>query len=126
MIVNALLMQRRWEMYLRFDPETRLGQPAPQVFTCSVNSVILDDFQVGDYRLRPSHYEKLMAIRDLANVMKNAGRPLSVSLTGFTDSSGKELMNRGLALNRAAEVQSFLVRVGVSVHGVGGMGESNP
>lgn len=113
-------------MYLRSDAETRLGQPAPQVFNCSVNSIILDDFQVGDYRLRPSHYEKLMAIQDLANVMKNAGRPLSVSLTGFTDSSGKERMNRGLALNRAAEVQSFLVRVGVSVHSVGGMGESNP
>jgi outer membrane protein OmpA-like peptidoglycan-associated protein len=113
-------------MYLRSDQETRLGQSAPQVFSCTVDAIALDDFQVGDYRLRPSHYEKLMAIREFARVMKNAGRPISVSLEGFTDSSGKEIMNKGLSVSRAAEVQNFLVRVGVDVHNVVGSGESSP
>jgi outer membrane protein OmpA-like peptidoglycan-associated protein len=112
-------------MYLRTDPETRLGQ-VPQVFVCTVDAIILDDFQVGDYRLRPSHYEKLMAIREIAIFARNAGRPISVALEGFTDSSGKEVMNKGLSVSRAAEVQNFLVKVGVDVHRAEGRGEPNP
>jgi outer membrane protein OmpA-like peptidoglycan-associated protein len=110
-------------MNLRSDPGTRLGQ-VPQVFNCTVDAIILDDFQVGDYRLRPSHYEKLMAIREFAIFARNAGRPISVSLEGFTDSSGKEVMNKGLSVSRAAEVRNFLVSVGVDVHETWGRGES--
>jgi outer membrane protein OmpA-like peptidoglycan-associated protein len=114
-------------MYLQSYPETGLGQAAPRVFRCSVNpSAILDDFLVGDYRLRPSHYEKLMAIREMARLFKNSGKQMSVSLEGFTDNTGKEVMNQGLSVSRAAEVQNFLARIGVGVHSAVGSGEANP
>src|SRR5215831_6446057 len=113
-------------MYLRAYPETTFGQATPQVFQCTVDAIILDDFVIGDYRLRPSHYEKLLAIREFAKLMKNAGKQMSVTLAGFTDNTGKERMNEGLSVSRAAEVQNFLERVGVTVRRAEGRGASNP
>jgi len=113
-------------MYLRSNPQTTLGQPAPQVFQCTVDAIILDNFLVGDYRLRPAHYEKLMAVREFAKAVANAGQQPSVSLEGFTDNTGKEIMNRGLSVSRAGEVQSFFERVGVKVREAAGAGASSP
>jgi outer membrane protein OmpA-like peptidoglycan-associated protein len=105
-----------------------LGQlPTATIWSCQTSPwVILDDFVVGDYRIRPSHYEKLLNIRDSVKQLLNLGLPISVSIEGFTDSSGKERMNTGLSASRAMEVQTFLVRLGVPVHNVVGRGESSP
>ncbi len=111
-------------MYLQSYPEATLGQAA-RVYRCIVDPIILDDFLIGDYRIRPVHYEKLMAIRELARHLRNAGRQMSVSLSGFTDNTGKEIMNKGLSDSRAFEVQNFLLREGVPVHAAVGAGVSN-
>ena len=113
-------------MYFHSYPETTLGQVAQgrQVY-CVVQPIILDDFVIGDYRIRPSHYEKLMVIRELARRLKTKGREPFVILKGFTDSTGKEIMNIGLSDSRAFEVQTFLVREGVEVRGAAGAGVSN-
>ncbi len=110
-------------MYLQSYPEATLGQAAQPY--CVADAIILDDFLIGDYRIRPSHYEKLLAIRELARRLKGKGIPLFVLLKGFTDNTGKELMNRGLSDSRAFEVQNFLVREGVRVQAAAGAGVSN-
>jgi OmpA family len=111
-------------MYLQSYPETTLGLAARRVY-CIAEPIILDDFLVGDYRIRPSHYEKLMDIRELAKRLQDRGFQPFVLLRGFTDNTGKERMNRGLSDSRAFEVQNFLAREGVPVQAAAGAGVSN-
>ena len=100
-------------------PGSHLAEPPPAV-TCRLLET-LDGFDVGDYRLKPGHYERLMTI---ARVMRGfTARRLFLRIEGHTDRSGPDRMNEGLSLNRASEVQSFLTRSGgparIEVIGVG-------
>lgn len=117
-------------MYVRTGPVGLEGFAAPkddlQVLQCEPDAEIIDGFVVGDYRLLPKHYEKLMKLLDKARASKGAGLTVSLGLTGHTDNSGKERMNSGLSLSRAHEVQTFFIRQGVPVHDVSGEGELNP
>ena len=100
-------------------PGSHLAEPPPAV-TCRLLETI-DGFDVGDYRLKPAHYERLMTI---ARSMPGFTRMrLFLRIEGHTDRSGADRMNEGLSLNRASEVQSFLTRLGgptrIEVIGVG-------
>jgi outer membrane protein OmpA-like peptidoglycan-associated protein len=99
-------------MYLReyeSMPGSHLAEPPPGAPTCRLLET-LDDFDVGDYRLKPAHYERLMTI---ARLMRGFARTRSfLRIEGHTDRSGPDRMNEGLSLNRASEVQSFLTRLG--------------
>lgn len=75
--------------------------------------IILDGFQVGGYRLRPRHYTPLLRISGGLEALGGADAILIIE--GHTDSTGKELMNVGLSLNRALEVQRFLGTLGVAL-----------
>lgn len=98
-------------MYLReyeSMPGSHLAEPPPAV-TCRLLET-LDGFDVGDYRLKPGHYERLMTV---ARLMRGFTRMrLFLRIEGHTDRSGPDRMNEGLSLNRASEVQSFLTRLG--------------
>jgi hypothetical protein len=96
----------------------RPGRARPGLI-CGPVIETLDKFQVGDYRLRPHHYEKLIRIAP-----RLIGRV--VQITGHTDSQGAEVMNAGLSLNRAAEVQRFLAAVGIGRTIIRGAGETRP
>jgi OOP family OmpA-OmpF porin len=94
-------------------------RPAPAAVCRLLETV--DGFEVGDYRLKPAHYERLMRI---ARLMAGFSRMrLFLRIEGHTDRSGPDRMNEGLSLNRASEVQSFLTRTGgpsrIDVVGVG-------
>jgi outer membrane protein OmpA-like peptidoglycan-associated protein len=82
---------------------------------------IFDGFDVGDYRLKPGHYSRLISIARLMPGFSRMG--LFLRIEGHTDNSGPDRMNEGLSLNRASEVQSFLSRLGgpaqIDVVGVG-------
>ncbi len=117
-------------MYVTTGMGDRLGFAAPQddvrVLQCEPDLEVIDAFIVGDYRLLPRHYEKLMKILDKARSSRAAGFPVSLGLVGHTDDSGKERMNSGLSLSRAHEVQTFFIRQGVQVHDASGEGELKP
>ncbi|MCI0422718.1 MAG: OmpA family protein, partial [Acidobacteria bacterium] len=95
---------------LRLMPRL-VQQPAPpngdgqQLVNCSV-PVVLDRFELGDYRLRPHHYERLLDVADALTAL--AGSDVVLSIQGHTDSSGSERLNVGLSLSRAFEVFAFL------------------
>lgn len=110
-------------MYLReyeSMPGSHLAEPPPAAPTCRLLETI-DGFDIGDYRLKPAHYERLMRI---ARLMPGFSRMrLFLRIEGHTDRSGPDRMNEGLSLNRASEAQSFLTRLGgrsrIDVIGVG-------
>ncbi len=113
-------------MYLR-GVEGAVGQAAPPTgasitLVCSKDALlILDGFEVGDYRLRPHHYTP---INTALPALKAAGVLL---IEGHTDNTGSEVMNTGLSLNRASEVARFLTSSGVSSTMVTvGRGETSP
>ena len=101
-------------------PGSHLAEPPPAAINCRLLETF-DGFDVGDYRLKPAHYERLMTI---ARTMRGFARMgLFLRIEGHTDRSGPDAMNEGLSLNRASEVQSFLTRLGgparIEVIGVG-------
>lgn len=99
-------------------PGTRGGAPTLQ--SCR-GPLILDRFLVGDYRLRPHHYTALLTLRGLT------GSDLALSIEGHTDNTGAEIMNTGLSLNRALEVQRYLSNLGVALHTeINAVGEGRP
>jgi len=104
-------------------PGSHLAEPPPAV-TCRLLET-LDGFDVGDYRLKPGHYERLMTV---ARLMPGFTRMrLFLRIEGHTDRSGPDRMNEGLSLNRASEVQSFLTRsCGPARIEVIGVGEVRP
>ena len=73
--------------------------------------VILDRFDVGDYRLKPHHYDSLLELG--AQVVNNASSAggLALFIDGHADDTGAPFMNIGLSFNRALEVKRFLVEV---------------
>lgn len=117
-------------MYLRAEPDRGLGRAAPDRrvidYQCSTNAVLVDDFAVGGYRIPLSRFDKLQKLVDDAEPHLKAGTPFSLALTGHTDKSGEERMNRGLSLARAVEVQEWLKGAGLPVHSVVGKGETSP
>src|SRR5262245_34079982 len=98
---------------------------APNVVDCGA-VIILDGFDVGDYRMKPAHYTPLAGvIPGLRALGTGSGRVLSID--GHGDSTGAEVMNSGLSVNRASEVETYLRRQGVRVPAiVRGLGESCP
>jgi outer membrane protein OmpA-like peptidoglycan-associated protein len=117
-------------MYLRAERDWGLGRAAPDRrvidYQCSTNAIVVDGFAVGDYRIPTRHFDKLTRLADDAEKHLKAGTPFSLSLTGHTDRSGEERMNRGLSLARAIEVQKWLAGAGLPVHNVTGKGETSP
>jgi len=66
---------------------------------------------VGDYRLKPHHYDQLLELgAQVVNNARSAGG-LSLFIDGHADDSGALFMNIGLSFNRALEVKRFLVEV---------------
>lgn len=103
----------RRTLSLRFKPRLVQQPRAPEepetdVVNCS-NPIIFDRFELGDYRLRPRHYEQLLNVADA--VAPLAGTDAVLSIEGHTDTSGDERMNVGLSLSRAFEVMQFLQSV---------------
>ena len=114
-------------MYLREYESmagSHLAEPPPAAVTCRLLET-MDGFDIGDYRLKPAHYERLMTI---ARLMAGFTRMrLFLRIEGHTDRSGPDRMNEGLSLNRASEVQSFLTRIGGQARiEVVGVGEARP
>ena len=113
-------------MYLRESesmPGSHLAEPPPAA-TCTLLETF-DGFDIGDYRLKPAHYERLIRIARLTPGF--TGMRLFLLIEGHTDRSGPELMNAGLSANRAAEVHTFLTRMGASGRvDVVGVGEGRP
>jgi outer membrane protein OmpA-like peptidoglycan-associated protein len=76
-----------------------------------VGPVLLDRFDVEDYRLKPRHYASLI---DLAKQVRDKAGPvggLMLLIEGYADDTGARLMNSGLSFNRALEVKKFLTEV---------------
>lgn len=91
------------------------GNPAIRLQCMPAPVLILDGFEVGDYRLRPHHYTSLTSLASsLAGLSAPARATLILFVEGHTDSSGTEVMNRGLSLSRATEVIRFLASSGVT------------
>jgi outer membrane protein OmpA-like peptidoglycan-associated protein len=75
-------------------------------------TVVLDGFDVSDSRLRPNHHATLVRI---AQELRDLRQPNTVlNVTGHSDGTRTEIMNRGLSLNRALEVVRFLSSLGVA------------
>jgi len=69
--------------------------------------LILDRFELGDYRLRPNHYEPLLTF--LTGVRDNPIPPnAGFFVQGHADAQGNVNMNAGLGFARAMEVQRFI------------------
>jgi flagellar motor protein MotB len=87
--------------------------------------IIVDNFEVGEYTLRPRHYHVLL---DLATALRPpAGTEAMLLIEGYADSSGSERMNVGLSLQRAMEVVGFLTRAGARLQTVvDARGERDP
>ena len=89
----------------------RVQQPEPPsddeqaLIDCSP-SVVLDRFDLGDYRLKPHHYERLLSVADEIPIL--TGFDLVLNIRGHTDKSGSERLNLGLSLSRAFEVFAYL------------------
>jgi outer membrane protein OmpA-like peptidoglycan-associated protein len=72
-------------------------------------AVFLDGFEVGDYRLRPPHYEPLLRVVLLGHAA--SGQPntaVVIVAEGHADDTGLNLMNFGLSFSRALEVSTNL------------------
>lgn len=86
-------------------------QPAPadgagqELVNCS-GPIRLDRFELGNYELRPHHYERLLDVADSLATLADTGFVLNIQ--GHTDNSGSERLNVGLSLSRAFEVQAYL------------------
>lgn len=77
-----------------------------EVALCEKNALILNRFDVGDYRLKPYHYEGLV---NWGEMLQQLSVPSDVLIIqGHTDVSGTKRMNYGLSLARAFEVYTFL------------------
>lgn len=117
-------------MYHLTNSSTRtpyLGEPRqPRRLQCVARPVlILDGFEVGDYRLRPHHYTPLASF--VSSIGARLGANAILLVEGHTDSSGAEIMNRGLSLSRATEVIRFLTSSGVTARMISvPRGESRP
>lgn len=74
--------------------------------TC-IEKLVLDRFELGDYRLRPHHYEPLTNF-----LLKLKEKPLppkaALFLRGHADARGNDFMNSGLGFSRALEAQRFI------------------
>jgi outer membrane protein OmpA-like peptidoglycan-associated protein len=91
-------------------PTARAGTTTSK---CDVvgNPVILDTFDVGDYRLKPRHYDLLLELAaQVVNKASSAGG-LLLLIDGHADDAGQPFMNIGLSFNRALEVKNFLAEV---------------
>jgi outer membrane protein OmpA-like peptidoglycan-associated protein len=90
------------------------GEPPTQLKLLCKTSIIFSNFIVGDYRLRPPHYEPLQQLAATLAPL-GASKNFIVLVEGHTDSSGKDLMNQGLSQSRAHEVVNFLRQSNVKV-----------
>lgn len=102
----------------------RLGSPKQNVpqGTCQT-AVVLDGFRIGEYTLRPHHYDKMMGLTLPA--------PGIMVIRGFTDNQGDHNSNIGLSGSRAFEVRQWLFfftggkPLAKDVR-IQGLGQSNP
>ncbi len=101
-------------MYTLTNPSARppyLGEAPPAIAPrCrrTTPALILDGFEVGDYRLRPDHHNPLTSLADWIKLSRVQGRNYMLRVEGHADSSGPEVMNRRLSFRRATEVRNFL------------------
>jgi outer membrane protein OmpA-like peptidoglycan-associated protein len=101
--------------YLAENPYLGEGNRTVQLQCLPAPVLILDGFEVGDYRLKPHHYTTLTnLVSSLAGLPATIRSNLILFVEGHTDSSGTEVMNRGLSLSRATEVIRFLTSSGVT------------
>jgi len=111
-------------MYFRtresYIPGSVGAVPSPPPVDCGA-PVILDDFDVPKYELKPKHYVPLQGVATfirtvLATVGRVIGPPTAprqiigvlTAIEGHTDNSGAEKMNEGLSLSRAGAVRGQL------------------
>ena len=82
------------------------------------------NFLESTTEMRPSAFPVLDRVVALAD----AGREARLSITGHSDSSGDEALNRALSLARAEAVAAWLARRGIDEHRmlVAGAGSSSP
>src|SRR5262245_40201647 len=73
-------------------------------------------FDVGDYRLKPHHYDQLLELG--AQVVNNASSAggLALLIDGHADDSGAPFMNIGLSFNRALESSRSSVKLSATNH----------
>lgn len=111
---------------MRFSPgsssgplfSTHLAELPPGV-TCEKDT-ILDKFEVGEYRLRPYHYERLWDFMKYVNGRHEAGAlaELFIVIEGHADDTEtKKNTNAGLSFMRAVEVKTFASEW-LSQHGI--------
>ena len=90
------------------------------VETINISSDFLFDFD--KYNLRPDAAGVLTQIAE-----KVRSKPVSVSITGHTDTYGSDAYNRLLSAKRAGIVKAFLVSQGINAPiEASGVGESEP
>jgi outer membrane protein OmpA-like peptidoglycan-associated protein len=92
-------------------PTARPGTTTSKCDDVVGNPVILDTFDVGDYRLKPHHYDLLLELAaQVVNKASSVGG-LWLLIDGHADDAGQPFMNIGLSFNRALEVKNFLAEV---------------
>ena len=101
------------------------GGAGPAPVQCGA-TIILDRFEVSGYRLMYHHYRQIMQrVPGLRALSSDAQAVLRID--GHTDSSGTEIMNAGLSLNCAMEVQRFFDTLGIAMNKkINALGESHP
>ena len=88
---------------------TQAMQPPVDLEIDCTFETVLENFEVGDYRLRPHHYEPLLGfIRQVLLAAAQPGVEILVSAIGRADETGPELMNFGLSMSRAMEASAAL------------------
>jgi outer membrane protein OmpA-like peptidoglycan-associated protein len=89
-------------------PTTGAGTTASKGNDVVGGPVLLDRFDVGEYRLKPRHYGPLINLAKQVRDKAGSVRGLMLLIEGYADDTGARLMNSGLSFNRALEVKRFL------------------
>jgi outer membrane protein OmpA-like peptidoglycan-associated protein len=85
-----------------------LAQSANQDSRCW-KKLLLNRFEVGNYRLQPHHYDTLLEFSTWFSIPKPPpNKHLAIVAVGRGDDTGDELMNYGLGFSRALEVGRWL------------------
>jgi outer membrane protein OmpA-like peptidoglycan-associated protein len=89
---------------------TTLGEKNKNIITDPVFDVIVANFNLNDYSIRPD--AKSIIADKVIQVLKGDSR-LYVTIKGYTDPLGDDAYNEKLSRNRAQEVKDFLTNNGI-------------
>jgi outer membrane protein OmpA-like peptidoglycan-associated protein len=83
----------------------------PELGPCTP-PIVLDRFDLGEYKIRYHHYQQLLDAHDLIDAAAQMSWPQGTTpvlmIFGHTDKSGNETGNSGLSMGRAFEVVHWL------------------